>query len=86
MKKSFDTNNSEVAEIQVMDILRKAYLKMLKLENFDKYSFPFYLLRTAIVELYAKHDSDFASEKTFILSSPVKYKNNLFVSKRRSKV
>tara|TARA_A100001234_G_scaffold221446_1_gene237588 strand:- start:2828 stop:3100 length:273 start_codon:yes stop_codon:yes gene_type:complete len=62
MKKSFDTNNSEAVEIQVMDILRKAYLKMLKLENFDKYSFPFYLLRTAIVELYAKHDSDFASE------------------------
>lgn len=62
MKKSFETNNSEVVETQVMDILRKAYLRMLKLKNFDRYSFPFYLLRTAIVELYSKHDSDFASE------------------------
>ena len=62
MEKTFDMNNTEEVERQVMDILRKAYLKMLKLENFDRYSFPFYLLRTAIVELYAKHDSDFASE------------------------
>lgn len=62
MKKTFVTDTTEEVESQVMEILRKAYLKMVKLENFDKYSFPFYLLRTAIVELYTKHDADFASE------------------------
>ena len=33
MEKTFDMNNTEEVERQVMDILRKAYLKMLKLEN-----------------------------------------------------
>ena len=51
-----DKHSEKNLEKQIVKILRESYLEMKEIENFDAESFPFYLLRTAMIELIQWHD------------------------------
>ena len=54
-----DKHSEKNLEKQIVKILRESYLEMKEIENFDAESFPFYLLRTAMIELIQWHDPDY---------------------------
>ena len=80
-------NREKNLEKQIVKILRESYLEMQEIENFDAESFPFYLLRTAMIELIQWHDPDYVQsiiENTW-LQIAVEQSNDLTYSSIKSK-
>ena len=80
-------NKEKNLEKQIVKILRESYLEMKEIENFDSESFPFYLLRTAMIELIQWHDPDYVQsiiENTW-LQIAVEQSNDLTYSTIKSK-